>query len=202
MFDAALRPVIDPPLKRLASLLVAARVSANSVTWAGFVIGMAAIPLIAMQHYGWALFLIALNRLSDGLDGAVARATRLTDYGGYLDIVLDFIFYAGIVFGLSLARPDEALYGAFLLWTFMGTGATFLAFAMLAAKYGETTEINGRKSLYYLGGLAEGTETIVALSLMCIFPASFPFVCIIFGTMCIITAVTRIYATKERFGKR
>ena len=201
MLDAALRPLIDPPLGRLAKVFVAADISANTVTWAGFVIGMLALPLLATQQYGLALIAIAMNRLADGLDGAIARKKGMTDYGGYLDIALDFIFYAGVVFGMTLARPDEAIYGAFLLWTFMGTAATFLAYAILAAKYGETTEIRGSKSLYYLGGLAEGTETILVLTLFCLVPSWFAPLCIIFGLMCIVTAATRIMAAKNRFGK-
>lgn len=201
MLDAALRPLIDPPLSRLAKVFVAANISANTVTWSGFVIGMLALPLLATQHYGLALVAIALNRLADGLDGAIARKRGMTDYGGYLDISLDFIFYAAVVFGMSLARPDEAIYGAFLLWTFMGTGATFLAYAILAAKHGETTEIRGSKSLYYLGGLAEGTETIFVMVLFCLVPGWFAPICVIFGIMCIITAATRIVAARDRFGK-
>ena len=130
---------------------------------------------VAAEAYGcgpWRCCLV--NRLADGLDGAVARQTRLTDLGGFLDIVLDFIVYAGMVFAFALADPAaNALAAAFLLFAFMGTGSSFLAFAIMAAKRGITTDLRGRKSLYYLGGLAEGTETILFLALACLLPDRF-----------------------------
>ncbi len=200
MLDAALRPLINPPLAVIARQLVKGGVKANWVTWAGFVIGMAAIPLLAMQLYLPALFLIVLNRLADGLDGAIARQTSLTDYGGFIDISLDFVFYAAVVLGMSLGRPYEAIYGAFLLWCFFGPAVTFLAYAIFAAKRNITTDLRGAKSLFYLGGLAEGTETFVTFILFCLFPAWFPWVCLVYGVMCLVTAGTRIYAAWAAFG--
>ncbi len=199
MLDAVLRPIINPPLAVLAKVCVRAGIRADWVTWGGFVIGMAALPLLALQLYLPALVLIVLNRLADGLDGAIARQTTLTDYGGFLDISLDFIFYAGVVFGMSLGRPEDAIYGVFLLWCFFGPATTFLAYAIFAAKRNITTEIHGAKSIFYLGGLAEGTETFATLALFCVFPSWFPVICMVFGVMCLITAGTRIYAARDVF---
>ena len=96
----------------------------------------------------------------------------LSDLGGFLDIVLDFIVYAGMPFAFALADPAaNGLAAAFLVFAFMGTGSSFLAFAVMAAKRGLATELRGRKSLYYLGGLTEGTETILFLVA---WPACFP----------------------------
>jgi phosphatidylglycerophosphate synthase len=170
MLDAYMRRVIDPPLDRIGRRLARAGISANAVTVAGFVVGLLAIPLLAAQWYGPALVAILVNRLADGLDGAVARHTSLTDFGGYLDIVCDFIVYAGVAFGFVLARPENAVPAAFLILSFVGTGTSFLAFAILAAKRGLTSESRGRKSLYYLGGLTEGTETMVTFAAFCLFP--------------------------------
>ncbi len=201
MFDAALRNIIDPPLNAMGTRIAAVGVSANAVTVFGFLLGLSAVPLIAIEQYGAALVLILLNRLFDGLDGAVARHSLLTDFGGYLDIVCDFIFYSAIVFGFALARPENALYATFLIFSFMGTGSTFLTYAIMAEKHGISTNIQGRKSLYYLGGLAEGGETIAAMLLMCIFPDYFMIIALVFGGMCWITTVTRIYAAWLTFGK-
>lgn len=201
MLDAALRQVIDPPLARLAGALVAVGISANAVTVAGFVVGMGAVVALSQGAYLTGLALIGVNRLMDGLDGAIARQTRLSDLGGFLDIVLDFIFYAGVVFGMTWSQPENALYGAFLLWSFMGPTTTFLAYAILAAKHNVTTEIRGAKSLYYLGGLTEGTETILTFVLFCLFPAWFPVICVVYGIMCWITALTRILAGVQAFGR-
>lgn len=199
MLDSTVRPIIDPPLNAAAKIFVRLHVPANAVTWAGFVIGMAAIPALAVQAYGAALLLIALRSVADGLDGAIARATHATDYGGFLDIVLDFIFYAGVVLGMALAQPEHAVYAAFLIWTFMGTASSFLAYAVLAQKHGITTDIRGDKSLYYLGGLAEGTETLIVFVLFCLFPGWFPALAVVFGLMCIATATGRILAARKAF---
>ncbi|HAH08601.1 MAG TPA: CDP-alcohol phosphatidyltransferase [Alphaproteobacteria bacterium] len=201
MFDAAIRPYINPPLARIATALVKAGVRANHITVTGFVLGMLSVVLIAMQAYLAALALLVLSRVCDGLDGAVARQTKLSDVGGFLDITLDFIFYASVVLGFALADPAQnALAAAFLAVSFMGPACTFLAYAIFAAKYNITTDIRGAKSLYYLGGLTEGTETIVTFMVMCVFPSWFPVIAVIYGVLCWITAGTRIYAGVTTFG--
>ncbi len=199
MFDAVLRHVIDPPLSRIGKMVASFGVSANTVTVSGFVLGMSAIPLIVFEFYFSALALILINRVFDGLDGAVARDTVLSDFGGYLDVICDFIFYSGIVFAFALAKPENSVVSAFLIFSFMGTAATFLTYAIMAEKHKITTDIRGIKSLYYLGGLAEGAETIIVFVLFCLFPDYFGPVAIIFGIMCWITTATRIYAAYVTF---
>ena len=133
--------------------------TANQVTVFGFVVGLFAIPAIAFEAYLVGLALILLNRLADGLDGAVARRTVKTDRGGFLDITLDFIFYSSVPFAFALADPFEnALAAAFLIFSFIGTGCSFLAYAIMAEKRGLSTDIRGQKSLYYLGGLTGGNR--------------------------------------------
>jgi phosphatidylglycerophosphate synthase len=198
MLDARLRPLIDPPLDRAGAWLHRRRVGADQVTVAGFVLGLAAMAAIAGGHSLAGLVLLLGNRVADGLDGAVARRSRLTDLGGFLDIVLDFVVYAGIVFAFALADPARnALAAAFLLFAFMGTGSSFLAFAIMAAKRSLTTERSGRKSLYYLGGLTEGTETILFLAAFCLWPAQFPVLALAFGCLCWLTTAARIAAGFE-----
>lgn len=192
MFDAALRRVVDPPLNAAGRVIARLGISANAVTLAGFVVGLGAVPALATEQYALALSLIVANRLADGLDGAVARAAGPSDLGGYLDIVLDFIFYSAVVFGVALGRPDEAVFAAFLIFSFIGTGASFLAYAIIAAKRGVTTETRGAKSIFYLGGLTEGAETIVCLMAICLFPDYFPWIAGVFGVMCWITTASRI----------
>lgn len=197
MIDARLRRYLDPPLDEIARLLVRLGITANQVTVGSFVVGLAAVPAIATGHYGLGLALIGINRLGDGLDGAVARATVVTDLGGYLDIVLDFIFYSAVVFGFVLAIPQQASWGAFLIFSFIGTGSSFLGYSIFAAKRRITTSIRGRKSIYYLGGLTEGFETIACFVLMCLLPAYFWLIAATFGAMCWITTLTRIQWARE-----
>jgi len=192
MLDGVIRPLIDPPLDRVASLIGARGVSADLLTVAGFGIGLAALPAIATEHYGVGLLFVLMNRLLDGLDGAVARQSAPTDRGAYLDIVLDFIFYSAVVFAFTLARPADARAGAFLIFSFVGTGASFLAFSAVAAKRSLVTTARGTKSIYYLGGLTEGTETIALFVVFCLFPASFASAAYVFGTLCWITTASRV----------
>ncbi|WP_430437204.1 CDP-alcohol phosphatidyltransferase family protein [Oceanibaculum nanhaiense] len=200
MIDAALRRVIDRPLDRAGGFLSRCGVSANAMTVAGFAAGMLALPALAVQAYGAALALILLNRLSDGLDGAIARRRGATDFGGYLDIVLDFIFYAGIALGFALADPAaNALAACFLIFSFMGTGSSFLAYAVMAAKRGRTSTERGTKSLYYLGGLTEGAETIALFVAICLWPGWFPVLAYGFGALCWLTTATRILAARRDF---
>jgi len=199
MFDAALRRVIDPPLNRAGAWLARAGLGADGVTIGGFVVGLAAVPLIATEHYWAGLAAILLNRLADGLDGAVARHRGPTDLGGYLDIVLDFLFYAAVPFAFALARPDNALAAAFLILSFVGTGSSFLAYAIVAAKRGLKTRRRGRKAFYYLGGLTEGAETIALFATICAYPPAFPWLAWIFGGLCWVTTATRIAAARRDF---
>ena len=192
MLDGYVRPWIDPPLNRLAAGIARRGISANAVTIAGFGVGLAAMAAITWQQYTAGLVLIALNRLMDGLDGAVARQTRTTDLGGFLDIVVDFIFYSGVVFAFALAEPERALAAAFLIFSYIGTGSSFLAYAIVAAKRGVNTEQQGKKAFYYMKGITEGTETILAMVLMCLLPGLFTEIAIAFGCLCWLTTAGRV----------
>jgi phosphatidylglycerophosphate synthase len=201
MLDAAMRRLVDPPLDRLARVVAALGVPANAITLVGFAVGLAAVPLLAVESYAGALVAIGLNRLADGLDGAVARRGAPSDLGGYLDIVGDFIFYAAVPFGFALARPENALPAAFLILSFVGTGSSFLAYAIMAAKRGLADAAPTRRSLHYLGGLTEGTETIIAFALFCLLPTAFPILAYVFGALCWLTTVSRVIAAWRSFGK-
>jgi phosphatidylglycerophosphate synthase len=192
MLDAPLRKLIDPYIARAAAPVAGTGISANQVTLAGFAVALAALASIATEHYLFGLVFIVLNRLLDALDGAVARQTAATDLGGYLDIALDFVFYGGVPFAFALADPGRALAASFLIFSFIGTGSTFLTYAVFAARRGVETELRGKKSFYHQGGLTEATETFIAFALVCIVPDWFGVVAYIFGTLCFVTAGMRI----------
>ena len=199
MFDRAMRRIIDPPLDALGRRVAERGVTADTVTLAGFAVGLVAVPLLAFEWYGSALAAILLNRFADGLDGAVARRRGPSDLGGYLDIVCDFLFYGAVAFGFALARPENALPAAFLIFSFIGTGASFLAFAAIAAKRGLATSMRGGKSLYYIGGLTEGTETIATFIAFCLFPNAFALIAYGFGLLCWLTTLSRILTARRAF---
>lgn len=190
MLDSYIRPVVDIPLIRLAKFLHRSGISANALTAAGGIMAICAFMALAAQSYIVAVSFIVLNRLMDGLDGLVARQTKATDIGGYLDIVIDFIFYSGCIFFFALGRPEDALYAAFLIFSFIGTGSSFLAYAILSEK--RKDKERGAKSFKYLSGLTEGTETFALLVAMCFFPSHFYWLAIVFGLMCWVTTYGRV----------
>ncbi|MBD8893150.1 CDP-alcohol phosphatidyltransferase family protein [Roseibium litorale] len=193
MFDARLRPVIDPPLNRAGRELARLGIPANGITLGGFVVGLAAAGMIAGGLFLAGGLLICLNRLADGLDGAVARASRKTDLGGYLDITLDFFFYGSIPLAFAWSDPAaNALAATALLASFYANGSAFLAFAIMAERKGVSTDRQGAKSLYYLAGIAEGFETILMFLLMCVFPEIFPWLAFAFAALCGVSAAARV----------
>ena len=193
MLDKYIVPKLKPVLRAVAVPLHARGVSADSVTISGFFLGIASIPAHALDYPILALVLLLLNRLFDGIDGELARLGTPTDAGGFLDITLDFIFYAAFPLGFAFADPEHnALPAALLIASFVGTGASFLAFASQAEKRSIVSPDFGYKGLYYLNGLAEGTETIIFFVLMCAFPTLFPVLAGVFAVICLITAANRV----------
>jgi phosphatidylglycerophosphate synthase len=194
MLDRLATALLRPTLTAAARVLAHAGFSANRITLLGFAIGCAAALAIALQAYLSGAALILLSRLCDGLDGAVARQTRATDAGGFLDIALDFLFYASIPLAFALARPEtNALAATVLLTAFMGTASSFLAFAAFAAKRGIASLVWPDKSLYFLGGLTEATETLALFLAMCLWPQHFGALAYGFALLCGITTATRIW---------
>lgn len=192
MIDATLLPLVKRAIDRPARALVARGISADQITLLGFGIGLLGVGAAWAGLFILALLCLMLNRLADGLDGAVARLTRPTDRGAFLDIALDFMFYGLFPLGFALHDPStNALPAAVLICSFIGTGSSFLAFSIIAEKRGITSEDYPTKGIYYLGGLTEGTETIALFVAMCLFPMAFAWVAYIFAALCAITTLTR-----------
>lgn len=201
MFDRPAQALLAPGLTALARGLVRRGVSADQVSWAGFAIGLAGAACIALQQPLAGLVLILASRLADGLDGAVARLTQPTDRGAFLDITLDFLFYASIPLAFALADPPaNALAAAVLLAAFIGTGSSFLAFAVLAERRGLKSPAHPAKGLYYLGGLTEAGETLACFTLMCLWPAAFAPLALGFSALCCLTLAVRVRAGWLAFG--
>jgi phosphatidylglycerophosphate synthase len=194
MLDRLALALLHPPVTAAARVLVRTGIGANRITLLGFAIGMGAALSIALGAYLPGAALILLSRLCDALDGAVARQTQATDAGGFLDIALDFVFYASIPLAFAVASPvDHALPAAVLLAAFMGTSSSFLAFATLAAKRGMRNADFPDKSIYFLGGLTEATETLSLFMAMCLWPQHFAPLAYGFSVLCGITTASRIW---------
>lgn len=200
MLDGWARNQIDPALNRLARLLVSTGATPNAITIAACLIGLAAAASIAAGYLVIGLVLILVSRLGDGLDGAVARITGSTDFGGFLDIVLDFLFYGAIPLGFVLLDPAaNAVAGAVLILSFYVNGASFLAYAVMAEKRGETTDARGVKSLFFTTGLAEATETLAFFVAFCLFPGWFSVLAYVFAALTFYTALSRIVLASRAF---
>jgi phosphatidylglycerophosphate synthase len=200
MFDGVLRKRLDPLIDAAARRL-ARRMSAEQMTFLGLAAGLSAAAVLAFGRSGLiALAFLALSRAADGLDGAIARQTKPTQRGAFLDIVCDFIFYGAVPLAFALRDPSiNALPAAVLLFAFYVNGASFLAFAAIAAARGMSTEARGKKGLYYTAGLAEGAETIAVFALMMLLPAHFVWLAYGFAALCLITALARILLAWEAF---
>ncbi|GAB4543692.1 MAG: CDP-alcohol phosphatidyltransferase family protein [Ruegeria sp.] len=200
MFDAQIRPIIDPVLNAQGRVLARLGFTANQITLIGLGLGLLACSLIAVGATLWALLPLLVSRLADGLDGAVARARGGTDFGGYLDITCDFLFYGAVPFAFVVADPAaNGLAGAFLLLSFYVNGTSFLGFALLADRHGLQSEARGQKALYFTGGLLEGTETIAFLVLLCLLPQAFAPMAWVFGGLCFLTAASRVLLAWRSF---
>ncbi len=194
MFDGYTTALIKPAVDAIAVVINKTSIKADAITVCAFILGIFAALSIALQAYAWGAALILVSRLCDALDGAVARQTAATDAGAYLDICLDFLFYASVPLAFAFANPAvNALPAAMLLAAFIGTGASFLAFATLAAKRNIQNPQYPHKSFYFMGGLAEATETLVFFISFCIWPEHFALLAYLFTALCCVTIGTRIY---------
>jgi len=180
MFDARVRQILETPLGRAAAVIDRRWLSPDRLTLVGLVVGLGSAVAAAAQLWLAALILWLVSRLADGLDGPLARRRRArqppqadaSQAGGFLDITADFIVYGSTVVGV--AAGVSTAYGApwwpfaLVLLAYYINGTAFLAFSSIAERTGRTMD-DGR-SLSFLGGLAEGTETIVVHSLWLVFP--------------------------------
>ena len=201
MIDRFALALLKPVIERAAERLAARGISADQVTLTGFAFGMLAALLIGFNHSWLAILPLLVNRMLDGLDGALARRSRATERGAFLDIALDFVFYAAVPLAFALCDPAaNALAAAMLLAAFLGTGTSFLAFAVIAEKRGLKSTAYPSKSFYYLGGLTEGAETIACFLAMCLWPAHFAAIAYFYAALCCVTALTRLIAGWRTFG--
>ncbi len=175
-------------------------ITANMISILGFVIGLLAINFLAMSNFATALICILLNRFCDALDGALARHTKVTEFGIFLDATLDYVFYAGLIFGFALANPyQNAVAASFLLFAFTSSACAMLAYAIVAYKNNSRQKLEITKSPFYLGGFAQGFETFVGMVILCVLPSAFLPIAIILGVLCFIKACSVVITAYYNF---
>lgn len=200
MLDRIALKLVRPAVEAAAGRLSARGLTADQATLAGFGFGMIAAVMIAAGFTTAAILPLLVNRALDGIDGALARRAGASGRGAFLDISLDFVFYAAIPLAFAVLAPAEnAMAAAVLLAAFVATGSSFLAFAVIAEKRGLRSTEYPSKSFYYLGGLTEGTETILCFLAMCLWPQHFAAIAIVYAALCAVTALTRLIAGWKMF---
>ncbi len=190
MLDPLARAALKPAARWGGGRLAAMGVSPDALTLSGFVIGMGAAVAAGRALWTVALVLWLVNRGLDGLDGAVARADEPTERGALLDIAADFTVYGAFVVGVAVAVPDARLACAVLLAAYYVNGSVFLAFSSLAER--RDLDIGDERSFRFIGGLAEGTETVIVHVLFCLLPAAAAVIAWTFATVVAATALWRI----------
>lgn len=190
MFDAALRVRLQAPLARAAAAVDRPGITPDRLTVAGLVLGLASAGLAAGALWGWAVAAWLVSRLLDGLDGALARrraaggsapgspagsSAGSQGAGGFLDITADFVVYGAGVLGVAVGSvPASASLGDWLpfaavLLAYYVNGAALLAFSSIAERTGH--RLDDGRSLSFIGGLAEGAETIAVHTIWMLLPA-------------------------------
>jgi phosphatidylglycerophosphate synthase len=191
MLDRQMRQMLAPVLTRAGAKLAAAGVPASALTAAGWIAGAGACAATAAAAWPAALGLWLANRLLDGLDGPTARAAgKATEAGGFLDIVADFSVYAGVVLGLAIAVPGARLACVALLTAYYISGTAFLALSSLAERRGQ--DLGDERSLRFIGGVAEGTETVIVYALLFLLPGQATVIAWAFAAAVAVTAGQRI----------
>jgi len=192
MLDARARRILAGPLDSVARRLDRPGITPNGITVVGLVVGLAAAGAAGQAWWWIALVLWLGSRLLDGLDGPLARRRGTADggAGGFLDIMADFAVYGAFVVGVGIGTGQSLLPFLVVLLAYYLNGSAFLAFSSIAERTGK--RIDDGRSLSFLGGLAEGTETIVVHSLWCIVPAYASGIAWVWALVVLVSAIQRI----------
>jgi phosphatidylglycerophosphate synthase len=199
MFDTPLRQFKDRmgmPLARRMS-----RVSPLAISLLALIVGLLGSFAAYKNQYLWALGLWCLNRALDGLDGLIARLHNgQSDFGGYLDILTDFIVYASLPIGLVAGSPSNERYLAltFMLASFYVNSASWMYLAAILEKRAThlpDPSINSgqaQTTIVMPAGIIGGFETIIVYGLFLLFPTYIVWLFSIFGVLVFFTAFQRV----------
>ncbi len=207
MFDASLRRTKDRIGLPIAIRLKG--VSPNTISLAAFAVGILTTWLAFRGLFGWALAFWLVSRVLDGLDGLLARVhQKQSDFGGYLDILMDFAIYSALPIGIVLSAPslDQYLALAFMLAAFYVNGASWMYLAAILEKrgsqyVGDPAAPPTMTTVVMPSGLVGATETILAYCAFLIWPDHTALLFSIFGGMVVFTTFQRLVWAWNKFGK-
>ena len=200
MLDAILGRALEMPLAKAGDAIARRGIDATTVTLLGGAAGALAAAAIALGWYGFGLLCFVVNRLADGLDGPVARAGAMTDFGSFLDILIDSVVYAALAAAFALANPQHLAVALLVMISLAGSGTAMLAFAAVASKRDLRKDDVAARHLLRIGSLVEGTETIAFFTIVCLWPQMFNLVGAVYAVMCWITVGQRVIAARAAFG--
>ncbi|GIV76946.1 MAG: membrane protein [Litorilinea sp.] len=188
MRDAVLRAQKDKWMAPLAQYYFR-QVHPNVLSGIALTVGLVAAWLAMEERYALGLLMWFLNRILDGLDGLVARThAKQSDFGGYLDLLLDFIVYLAVPLGFVAANPSLPV-----LWSALALLASYVLNLLSWTTLSALLEKRERRksprltSVEMPAGLIEGAETILFYSFFFLMPQAITY---LFGLMALLVLVT------------
>lgn len=199
MLDSATRKLKEAVLNPIAKVL--SDVNPNVITLASLVPGLLCAWFAAQNLMGWALAMWIANRVLDGLDGTIARLSgSQTDFGGYLDILIDFLIYAIVPIGIVLGKQTTFNWIALvsLLAVFYINSASWMYLSSILEKRGAGAKKTAELTTVTMPtGIIEGTETVIAYSLFLLFSNQIGILFLIFGGLVVLTIIQRLVWAKS-----
>ncbi|MBW2363250.1 MAG: CDP-alcohol phosphatidyltransferase family protein [Deltaproteobacteria bacterium] len=169
MIDNAFRELLPRFASPLVKLYTRLGLTPNGVSFVALGIALLAAGCVAIDWPMAAVILWWLGRLADGTDGIYARATgQATDFGAYLDILLDMAAYGVMVIAFDIAHPEW--HGRWLAMLFLYILCITSALALGMQEAGRAMPKRDDRGLRLGAGLAEGGETGMAYTCFLLFP--------------------------------
>jgi archaetidylinositol phosphate synthase len=170
-------------LNPVTGLIAKTGVKPNHLTVLGLIFGFASAYEIYSAHFKISAVLLILSGLMDMLDGALARNKGLvTDFGGFLDSVLDRYVDIAVFFAL----------GFHVSWTLS-------VLAMSGALMVSYTRARAEKVIEKCDvGIAERSERLLLITIGLIFSDYLFYFVLIVAVLSHITALHRIVFTYRR----
>jgi phosphatidylglycerophosphate synthase len=199
MFDQILRIPKERMLEPLAKGPLKT-VNPTTVTVVASGVAIAAGITAWQGQTGATLGLWFLNRFLDGLDGTIARVNnKQSDFGGYLDIVLDMVAYVSIPLGLAFSVNEKGVFIALTLLFaafYINSAAWMMLSANLEKRAQGAKERNELTTVTMPRAIIEGGEAILFYSLFIFFPG---WLTVLFGVLAVLVLASAITQVRSAY---